>query len=338
MRVSAYLFLTIAALVSLVSPQPARAWGKLGHLTVCELAYRNLTPTARTAVNGLIRSNSGGITVPARGHIAAQHYTSFNAGCLEEDAIPRRNPDDHFINYPRTTATITGEACPSVAGSECIIEGLRRDLATLKDTSKSREDRAFALFAVGHWIGDIHQPLHISFADDRGGNQIDAKVTGGCGTPKYRPDNFHAVWDNCLLEAGLFERVRKRADYKKSWSKWTITYRAVDTLLANTSVAEEKQIAAGEPWQWAAESYAITIDPAVLYCVKVGDSCNYSATDATKPHNFKRSEQLDQTYLEQFAPIAEDRIRKAGFRLGDMLNRALDPNYTEPLQNSLQQP
>ena len=337
MRVSALLLCAPLLLTNYVASEPARAWGKFGHLTVCELAYRNLTPSSRDAVKALLRTGTGGIHVPAHGGVEARDYTSFNVGCLEEDELPRRHPSDHFINFARTTVAVTGDTCPAAAGDECIFEGIRRDFAMLKDTTKPQKDRAFALFALGHWLGDIHQPLHVSFADDRGGNGIDAKVTGGCGTVKYRPDNLHAVWDNCLLEAGLFDRVRKRADYRTTWGKRTITYRAVDTLLANTSLTAEKQIVQGEPWQWAAESYALTLDPAVRYCVKVQNSCNYSTTSITKPA-IKRFEQLDQTYPAQYERAAEERIRRAGFRLAHLLNQALDPTYTEPVQNSSQQP
>jgi len=337
MRASAYLASATLILSAFALPKPAHAWGKMGHVTVCDLAYRNLTPTSRVAVGELLQSRNGGITVPKYKKVAARHYTSFNVGCLEEDGIPRRNPNDHFINFSRSTSQVTGDTCPAAAGDECIFEGIRRDLATLKDVSQPRVKRAFALFAVGHWLGDIHQPLHVSFADDRGGNGIDAKVTGGCGSVHYQPDNLHSVWDNCLLEAGLLERVRQRTDYKKTWSRWTITYRAVDTLLANTSLTEEQQIVAGEPWRWAAESYAITLDPAVRYCVEVGNSCNYSATSLLKPHD-KRLEQLNQSYLTQFSARAEDRVRKAGFRLAHLLNQALDPAYQGPVQDGLQQP
>ena len=38
-----------------------------------------------------------------------------------------------------------------------------------------------------HWVGDIHQPLHVSFEDDRGGNNI--QVNGQCS------GNLHATWD-----------------------------------------------------------------------------------------------------------------------------------------------
>jgi S1/P1 Nuclease len=47
--------------------------------------------------------------------------------------------------------------------------------------------RLIVLKSVGHWVGDIHQPLHVSFVDDRGGNNI--RVSGQCA------GNLHATWD-----------------------------------------------------------------------------------------------------------------------------------------------
>jgi hypothetical protein len=335
MRLAVSLVGIATALAGVAISSEARAWGKFGHLTICDLAYRNLTPVSRDVVRQLLR---GGITVPGRGEMPARHYTSFNVGCLEEDEIPRRNPNDHFINLSRQTAAITSDECPAAAArGECILVGIRRDLEILKDTSRSRPDRVIALMALGHWVGDIHQPLHVSFADDRGGNGIDARVSGGCGKSGYRATNLHAVWDNCILEAGLFERVRKRADFKKTWGKRTITYRAVDTLLANTSITKERQLAEGEPWQWAAESFSIALDPEVHYCVRVGDSCNYSETATVlKRNDPKRMEQLDQAYLASFDRLAEERVARAGFRLAHLLNQALDPGYQGPIRNSTQ--
>lgn len=327
------LAIGIAVTLGLWQPQKAQAWGKLGHLSVCDLAYRNLTPTSRETLKDLLQSRRGGITVPGRGQLPDRHYTSFNVGCLEEDELPRRNADNHFINVARTVTAIVDETCPGTG--ECILAEIKRDLAILKDPDRSREDRVFALMAIGHWVGDIHQPLHVSFADDKGGNGIDAKVTGKCGTSTYRPDNLHGVWDNCLLEAGLFERVRKRADYKKSWSRFTITYRAVDTLQANTTLAEEQSFVGTDPVPWADESYQITLDPLVLYCTKVDPACQYSLTDPTKT-NPPRLQPIGQPYLQSFEGKAQDRIRRAGFRLAHLINLALDPAYTGPVRDSTQ--
>ncbi|MBP8672354.1 MAG: S1/P1 nuclease [Sphingobium sp.] len=223
MRAWLWMFVVVGlTTVAMIRPEPAQAWGRYGHLTVCDLAYRNFTPATRDAVAALLQSRNGGVLVKGRGRMADRRYTSFNLGCLEEDALPRRHAEDHFINVARTVPAITGASCPP--SGECILAGITRDLDILKDPARSREERAFALMALGHWVGDIHQPLHISYADDRGGNGIDAKLTGKCGTSPYRVENLHAVWDNCLLEAGIFERVRKRADFKKSWGPRVRTY------------------------------------------------------------------------------------------------------------------
>jgi hypothetical protein len=316
----------------------AKAWGQFGHLVVCDLAYRNLTDASQEKLKQLFNGKKG-ITVTGEGG-DKRHYTSFNLGCLEEDERPRRHPDDHFINVDRNTKSIDGKLCPHNA--TCIFAGIERDLGILKDEAASPEKRVLALMAVGHWIGDIHQPLHISFADDRGGNLIDVKLQGKCGTSGFGATNLHAVWDACLLDAGLFERVRQGAAFKKAKKKWgrnTITYRAVDTLQAQTSLTEEKSLVGSQPWQWAAESYATTLRPEVLYCVKVGASCQYTATIPALAKNASpRTQKIDQAYLASFERLAEERVRKAGFRLAHLLNQALDPAYKEPLQNSTQKP
>jgi hypothetical protein len=45
---------------------------------------------------------------------------------------------------------------------------------------------------------DIHQPLHVSFEDDRGGNGV--LVMGECST-----SNLHSAWDTCLVTKAVGE-------------------------------------------------------------------------------------------------------------------------------------
>jgi len=45
---------------------------------------------------------------------------------------------------------------------------LAADLEVLR-TSNDDQAKLVSLKFLGHWVGDIHQPLHVSFADDRGG-------------------------------------------------------------------------------------------------------------------------------------------------------------------------
>lgn len=314
-----------------LSPHQAAAWGKYGHLVVCDLAYRNLTDASKEELKLLFRAEKGGITVRGR------HYTSFNVGCLEEDEFPRPHPDDHFINVPRGATSIDSNTCPGK--KSCILAGISRDAEVLGNRNASAENRVDALMALGHWVGDIHQPLHVSFEDDRGGNLKPIVLAGRCGNSKYRAKELHGVWDNCLLEAGLFERVRQRDDFKKSWGERTITYRAVDTLQANTTLSEEQSVVGTDPWVWANESYAITLTPAILYCEKVGGVCQYSSSHVEYPGEENAEKiPLGQDYLNAFERTAEARVRLAGFRLAHIINLALDPSYTVPIQNSTQRP
>lgn len=314
----------------------SQAWGKFGHLTVCDLAYRNLTPTSRQALQDLLHSRTSGILVKGRGALPDRTYTSFNMGCLEEDELPRKHPADHFINVDRDTTSISSTQCPG--GAQCILSGIQRDFDVLRDTSKPDEERVFSLMALGHWLGDIHQPLHVSFADDRGGNSILVQMQGRCGSSGSRPKNLHAVWDNCLLEAGIFERVRKRADFNPSWQPRTITYRAVDTLQANTSLEEEKSFVEGDPAAWADESYQFTLQPDASYCVKHSGDCQYSSTSSVYVAPNKRTQKISAAYINAYSLVVEDRVRRAGFRLADLINKALDPAYTGPVANSSQRP
>jgi hypothetical protein len=49
---------------------------------------------------------------------------------------------------------------------------------------------------LDHWLGDIYQPLHISFADDLGGNSlIFSHLATKC-------KNLHWYWDECILYKG----------------------------------------------------------------------------------------------------------------------------------------
>jgi hypothetical protein len=65
------------------------------------------------------------------------------------------------------------------------------------DPSRARDERAEALRFLAHFVADVHQPLHVGRAEDRGGNTIDVRVDG-------RATNLHAVWDaQKLLKAAL---------------------------------------------------------------------------------------------------------------------------------------
>jgi len=67
--------------------------------------------------------------------------------------------------------------------------------------------------------------------------------------------------------------------------------------------------------------------------------CRYSTAAALLVSGApKRRERIELAYLTRYEPVAQERVRFAGFRLAHIINLALDPNYTGPVRNSTQPP
>lgn len=299
-------FLLFIVVLSLLT-SPARAWGEFGHVLICEIAYRSLTEEARTKLKELIDQQS------FRDEHDNKRYPSFNHSCLREDKV-RRRKKEHYVNYPRELATITSDKCPS---GKCVLSAIRGDSKKLADKTLHPNDRFASLMALGHWIGDIHQPLHVSFADDRGGN--DVKKRGPCG----RARNLHAVWDSCILERKVIEKLQP--EIIKNYSDFTPMYRATDWMMKETTKDQIASWIASKPLEWANESFNIARRADVGYCIKKNDACWYSNEmkeyDGNKKN--KRTFKIDNAYLQKFKPVVVLRLKQAGYRLGAAIEKAL---------------
>lgn len=88
----------------------------------------------------------------------------------------------------------------------CLLSAIRHHSAVLK-TSKISVEKLHSLLFLSHFIGDLHQPLHVSYADDLGGNK----------TAVYflkEPANLHGVWDSGLLRQLGYEQNEKLLQQK----------------------------------------------------------------------------------------------------------------------------
>jgi hypothetical protein len=123
---------------------------------------------------------------------------------------------------------------------DCFLVGIQRfsQYLALQPSSSSREKerRVLALRFLGHFVGDLHQPLHTGFTEDLGGNRIDVHFVDANG--HQQTDNLHAVWDGQVLRrAGL------------------ITMADADTLNAEITTTQASQWAMLSIADWAAEAH-----------------------------------------------------------------------------------
>jgi hypothetical protein len=83
-------------------------------------------------------------------------------------------------------------------GGRCIVTAITNYTQRAADLSLSTSDRAEALKFLVHLYGDIHQPLHLGFREDAGGNRImlDEGVS------------LHELWDSTLVGYARGKRVK----------------------------------------------------------------------------------------------------------------------------------
>lgn len=149
--------------------------GTQGHHVAANIAQAKLTPRARAELDRLLALEPGE-TLASISTWADEH----------------RNPAAapwHFVNFPRDSCTYDAERdCP---GGNCVVGAIERQLKIL--TSDATDDKKLtALKYVVHFVGDVHQPLHAGYLDDKGGNtyQLQAFMRGS---------NLHALWDVGLI-------------------------------------------------------------------------------------------------------------------------------------------
>lgn len=170
-------FAAIVATVAALLPPVTYAWGEQGHKIIADLAEGKLTPVTLKEVKRLL-SLEPGATLASISTWADEH----------------RNPATapwHYVNFPKGTCTYDASRdCPN---GQCVVAAIERQTEILASNAPD-EKKLVALKYVVHLIGDVHQPLHAGYKEDRGGNtyQLQAFMRG---------TNLHALWDSGLLKA-----------------------------------------------------------------------------------------------------------------------------------------
>jgi len=197
-------------------PLQAHAWGADGHRLIAALAERQLSEPARREATRLLSLEPGATLASI-------------ATWADETRSPKTAPW-HYVNFPRD-AGCRYEPDRSCVQGACVVSAIERQVALL--ASEAPDDvRLQALKFVVHFVGDVHQPLHGGYADDKGGNTYQVQFAG-------RGSNLHALWDSGLIQ---------------QWKGGTLALRE--------AIEREAHVAADPsgPAQWAEQSCRIVAD------------------------------------------------------------------------------
>ncbi|MCK9366730.1 MAG: S1/P1 nuclease [Metallibacterium scheffleri] len=168
---------------ALLATAPALAWGPLGHRIVADLAAAQLAPAARAQVDALLASE----------HAQSLADIANWADTLRDDpdqaALGKATAPLHYVNMHGSCDYKPALDCHD---GQCVVGAINHYAAILGNRSLSIAARAQALNFVVHFVGDVHQPLHAGYLQDRGANDYQVQFDG-------QGSNLHRVWDSGLL-------------------------------------------------------------------------------------------------------------------------------------------
>jgi hypothetical protein len=145
----------------------------------------------------------------------------------------------HYVNIPIHLATgepATYDANRDCPNNDCVVAKIAHFDGVLADRQFPERERLEALKYLVHFIGDVHQPLHASNNNDRGGNEVAVTFMG-------RQTNLHAVWDTGIIEPAIGGDERGYALQ----------------LVLNIKDAERKLWPSRDPVSWANEAHEIAV-------------------------------------------------------------------------------
>lgn len=171
-----------AALLLLLLPTQAFAWGQSGHRLVAELAAQALTPAARADVARLL----AGEPEPTLAGVSTW------ADEVRDSPEYRWTTPLHWVNFPAGQCRYA--ASKVCQDGLCVVAAIERYRQQLADRTQPLAQRRIALKFLVHFVGDVHQPLHAGYAADRGGNQFQISYL-------REGWNLHSVWDSLLIDS-----------------------------------------------------------------------------------------------------------------------------------------
>jgi hypothetical protein len=171
----------IIGIFLLYAPLQTVAWGQLGHRIVGEIANSYLKNKTRKEIRKILGNESLAMAStwgdfiksdPSYKYLDSWHYVNLPQG----------------LDYNNFQNMLIRDTIPNVFNRVQFIT------SQLKNKQLPQEKKLMYLRLLIHFVGDIHQPLHIGKKEDLGGNNVKLLWFG-------QASNLHRLWDSDLIES-----------------------------------------------------------------------------------------------------------------------------------------
>lgn len=279
----------VAALT--VAPTPALAWGSEGHILIASIARSRLTPATLAKVDAILAQDHDQSTpsdMMSRAVWADVYRNSHRETSKWHFAdVEKDHPDFEEACFGHPASAEPASAGPADA---CVIDRVADFARELGAPDTPMPERILALKFVLHFVGDMHQPLHVADNHDRGGNCVLISLGGS------RTVNLHSYWDTAVVgELGKDARA------------------ILERLTADITPGKAASWSMGDYNSWAHETNTVAFSTA--YSFHTQPRCEQSPTPLSFPKGYDEAAQA----------AAATQLERGGVRLAVVLEKALSP-------------
>lgn len=151
------------------------SWGKQGHLITGDIAMMVTKKPIQDSVNKYLDGIQWGDAATWMDEIRSDHSYDYMKTW-------------HYLNVEKDKTFVK-------SSEENVINEI--DIAINKLMNRSKLTKAeinTTIKILFHLIGDMHQPLHVGYGEDKGGNTVEVDFLG-------KSSNLHKVWDSEIINA-----------------------------------------------------------------------------------------------------------------------------------------
>jgi hypothetical protein len=213
------------------SSDEAFFWGKNGHRATGKIAEKHLTRKAKRSIDKILKGQS-------------LAFVATYADEIKSDKKYNKYYSWHYINMDLDQTYEEAEKNPK--GD--LVTGINTCIEILNDKNSSDDEKNFHLKMLVHFMGDLHQPMHIGRKEDKGGNSIQVEWFG-------KGSNLHRVWDTNMID------------------DWEMSYIELADNADDLSKTQIETIEKGTLIDWVNEVHIVTNE--VYNSVEKGENLRY---------------------------------------------------------------
>lgn len=216
-------------------------WGQNGHRITAQICYDNLNEKAKRQIDSILGDEFLTQVATWPDFIRSEknwdfakdwHHVTINPGQTAEEVLKASKSNDTVDNV-----------LEAIEFMQSILRGDKTAIANMEALMKKNgvtplggSTQATAIAFLVHFIGDVHQPMHVGKDGDFGGNSISVLFFN-------ERTNLHSVWDEGIIQqeqlsfTEFAEFVNKhQLSHKGEWEKDKLTEWAMESVEYRDSI------------------------------------------------------------------------------------------------------